>query len=176
MLVLRYEKDLSGCRGKVEDGVCKKCGCSTPGVHCFLATLSSRSSRTTCAGCRCRTCRELANARCPAASSVVVGKSEHRIFHFPYFISLASLTLYIPFCILKHISAQICFRCFIIAHSRTHTTHDLSLERAHQEKHSHRLLTFTQNLCKKTLDSSRSDCRASRQLRRTHSAASHDLP
>ena len=27
MLVLRYEKDLNGCRGKVEDGVCKKCGC-----------------------------------------------------------------------------------------------------------------------------------------------------
>ena len=42
MLVLRHEKDLNGCRGKVEDGVCKKCGCSTPGVHCFLATLSSR--------------------------------------------------------------------------------------------------------------------------------------
>ena len=35
MLVLRHEKDLNGCRGKVEDGVCKKCGCSTPGVHCF---------------------------------------------------------------------------------------------------------------------------------------------
>ena len=41
MLVLRHEKDLNGCRRKVEDGVCKKCGCSTPGVHCFLATLSS---------------------------------------------------------------------------------------------------------------------------------------
>merc|ERR1712146_72202 len=22
-------------RVKIEDGVCKKCGCSTPGVHCF---------------------------------------------------------------------------------------------------------------------------------------------
>merc|ERR1712146_494955 len=34
--------------------------------------------------------RELANARCAEPSSVVVGKSEHRIFHFPYFTSLAS--------------------------------------------------------------------------------------
>merc|ERR1712146_190442 len=63
MLVLRHEKDLNGCRGKVEDGVFKKCGCSTPVVYCFLATLSSRSSGTRCAGCRCRTCRELANAQ-----------------------------------------------------------------------------------------------------------------
>merc|ERR1712146_528220 len=56
----------------------------------LLGHLELKVFPTRCAGCRCRTCRELANARCPVASSVVVGKSEHRIFHFPYFMSLAS--------------------------------------------------------------------------------------
>lgn len=35
MMVMRHQADTNGCRGKVVDGVCRKCGEATPGVHCF---------------------------------------------------------------------------------------------------------------------------------------------
>merc|ERR1712146_150682 len=78
MLVLRHEKDLNGCS---EDGVFKKCGCSTPVVYCFLATLSSRSSGTRCAGADVV---HAVNSR--THSGVVCGRWKKRAPHFPFSI------------------------------------------------------------------------------------------
>ena len=96
--------------------------------------------------------------------SLRLEKCSPRINFFHRLLEL--LTLYIPFCILKHISAQIRSRYFITAHSRAHTTQDLSLERAHQEIV---CSLFGLKTCvRKLWIRQRSVCRASRQLRRTH--------